>query len=254
MGAQVSLFGVPGLPLIETGDNLATLITHALRESGIGLQDRDVMVVTSKIISKAEGRWVDIETITPDSEALRVAEQCGKDPREVRLILDESVRVSRVKTGVLITQHKLGFTSANAGIDHSNTRAGGNWRLLLPLDPDRTAHDLRTAFHEAFGVTVAVILSDSHGRPFRFGTIGMAVGAAGIPALHDLRGQEDLFGEVLIGTEVGLADELAAAAGLVSGQVTEMLPVVVIRGLHLPVDEDSTAKDLVRPAHMDLYR
>lgn len=254
MNAHVSLMGVPGLPLIETGDNLAALISAALRESGIGLRDGDVVVVTSKIVSKAEGRWVDIGSITPDDESLRVAQQCTKDPREVRLILDESLRVSRVKPGVLITQHKLGFTCANAGIDHSNTRAGGNWRLLLPINPDKTAHDFRAAFREAFGVTVAVILSDSHGRPFRFGTVGMAIGSAGIPALHDLRGQTDLFGEVLIGTEVGLADELAAAAGLVSGQVTEMLPVVVIRGLSLPVDEDSTAKDLVRPVHMDLYR
>jgi coenzyme F420-0:L-glutamate ligase / coenzyme F420-1:gamma-L-glutamate ligase len=251
---QVQLTGLSGIPLIETGDDLATILTKTVHESGLALQQGDVLVITSKIVSKAEGRWVDLTSVVPDVEALRVAEQCGKDPREVAVILQESSRISRIRQGLLITEHKLGFISANAGMDHSNTRPGGEWRLLLPVDPDASARRLREALTASSGVAVGVIISDSHGRPFRMGTVGVAVGSAGLPALWDLRGHPDLFGNALQVTEVGFADEIAAAAGLVLGQSNEAIPAVLVRGLQYPVNETASAANLVRPREMDLYR
>lgn len=251
---QVSLTGIPDIPLIETGDDLAAILSQAIQGAGLTLQDGDVVVVTSKIASKAEGRWVDLATIVPDDEARRVADLTGKDPRDVMLVLQEAQRISRVGNNVLITQHKLGFVSANSAIDHSNTRPDGEWRLLLPVNPDGTARQLRSAFKETFGATVGVVISDSHGRPFRLGTVGTAVGAAGIPALWDLRGQPDLFGEKLRVTDVGFADEIAAAAGLVLGQAAEGIPAVIVRGLQYPVRDNDCAADLIRSEEMNLYR
>jgi coenzyme F420-0:L-glutamate ligase/coenzyme F420-1:gamma-L-glutamate ligase len=251
---QVLLIGVSGIPLIETGDDLAAVIIRAIQSNGLSLQNGDVVVITSKVVSKAEGRWVDLATVEPDEEARRVAAQCGKDPREVALILSEATRVSRMRQGVLIVEHRLGFVCANGGMDHSNTRPGGEWRLLLPIDPDSSARRLREAFNRHFGVKVGVVISDSHGRPFRLGTVGVAIGAAGLPALWDLRGRPDLFGTTLQATEVGFADELAAAAGLVLGQAAEGIPVVVIRGLNFPIEESACAASLVRPRDLDLYR
>ncbi len=251
---SLELLGVAGIPLIDTGDDLANIIAEALRKDNIGLRSGDVLVVTSKIVSKSEGRWIDLATVTPDEEAVRVAAQCGKDPREVAVILSESSEVSRVREGVLIVRHKLGFVCANAGMDHSNTRPGGQWRLLLPEDPDRSARVLRDRLGELFGVEIGVVISDSHGRPFRMGTEGVAIGSAGLPALWDLRGRPDLFGVALRVTDVGFADELAAAAGLVLGQAAEAIPAVVVRGLTYPVDPDQTAASLIRPRELDLYR
>lgn len=251
---QVQLIGVPGIPLVDTGDDLVTLISAALRDHHLTLNNGDVVVVTSKIISKAEGRWVDLNTVEPDAEAHEVANQCKKDPREVALVLSEAERISRIRPGVLIVEHRLGFVCANAGMDHSNTRPEGDWRLLLPLDPDASARQLRAGLSQAFDITIAVIISDSQGRPFRMGTVGAAIGAAGMPALWDLRGSPDLFGMTLQATEVGFADELAAAAGLVSGQADEGMPVVIVRGLNYPQDDASTARDLVRSRELDLYR
>jgi coenzyme F420-0:L-glutamate ligase/coenzyme F420-1:gamma-L-glutamate ligase len=251
---SVQLIPVPGIPLVETGDDLAGLIGAALEGARLSLEDGDVLVVTSKIVSKAEGRWVHLDTITPDEEAKRVAAECGKDPREVAVILGESSRISRLRGGVLIAEHRLGFVCANAGIDHSNARPGEGWRLLLPQDPDRAARLLRERFNDHFQAKVAVVISDSHGRPFRLGTVGVAVGAAGLPALRDLRGQPDLFGTKLRVTEVGFADELAAAAGLVMGQGAEAVPVVIVRGISYPIDEQARAADLNRPPELDLYR
>lgn len=251
---SIQLIGLSGIPLIDTGDDLATILAQSIRDAGQSLQNGDVLVVTSKIVSKSEGRWVDLNTVIPDPEALRVADECGKDPREVALILSESTAISRIRKGLLITRHRLGFISANAGMDHSNARAGGEWRLLLPLEPDASAHVLRDRLCADFGVTVALVISDSHGRPFRMGTVGVAVGSAGLPALWDLRGKPDLFGTALQVTEVGFADEIAAAAGLVLGQANEAIPAVLIRGLQYPFDEQSSAANLVRPSEMDLYR
>lgn len=251
---QVSLIGVPGIPLVQTGEDLVALIAEAIRGGGLSLQDGDVLVVTSKIVSKAEGRWVDLNTIAPDEEARQVATQCGKDPREVALILSEARRISRLRTGVLIVEQRLGLVCANAGIDHSNTRSGGEWRLLLPENPDASARALREQLGRHFAAQIGVVISDSHGRPFRLGTVGVAIGAAGLPALWNLRGLPDLFGVALQVTEVGFADELAAAGGLVLGQAAEGVPVVVIRGLAYPPDEHATAADLIRPRELDLYR
>jgi coenzyme F420-0:L-glutamate ligase/coenzyme F420-1:gamma-L-glutamate ligase len=251
---KVELIGVTGIPLIETGDDLVEIIRAAIAENRIQPQPGDILVITSKIVSKSEGRWVDLNTITPDAEALRVAEQCGKDPREVAVILDQSNEVSRIRQGVLIVRHKLGFVCANAGMDHSNTRPGSQWRLLLPENSDRSAVELRKRLIDAFGMSVAVVISDSHGRPFRMGTVGVAIGSAGLPALRDLRGSPDLFGTPLRVTDVGFADEVAAAAGLVLGQANESIPVVVVRGLKYPTEELQSTSNLIRPLDLDLYR
>lgn len=251
---RVELIGIAGIPLVQTGDDLAALIVQALRSSELSLLDRDVLVVTSKIVSKAEGRWVDLESITPGEEARRVASQCGKDPREVAIILSEAQSISRVRQGVLIVRHRLSFVCANAGVDHSNTRPGGQWRLLLPIDPDGTASAIRQRLEQYFHTTIGLIISDSHGRPFRMGTVGVAIGSAGLPALWNLRGKPDLFGTALQVTEVGFADELAAAAGLVLGQSNEGVPAAIIRGLAYPDDETARAADLIRPSDLDLYR
>ncbi len=251
---QVQIIGVPGIPLIQTGDDLVAILAEALQAAGLALQDGDVVVFTSKIVSKAEGRWVDLTTVEPDEEARRVAAQCGKDPREVAVILSEAQRISRLREGVLIVEHRLGFVCANAGMDHSNTRPDGEWRLLLPANPDTSARALREQIKVRMGVQVAVVISDSHGRPFRLGTLGVAIGAAGLPALRDLRGRPDLFGTALRVTEVGFADEIAAAAGLVLGQAAEGIPIAIVRGLEYPVDEHAAASDLIRPRELDLYR
>ena len=179
-----------------------------------------------------------------------------KDPRLVELILQESTAISRLKPGVLIVRHRLGFTSANAGIDRSNVpqNEGEETVLLLPLDPDASARQIRQVIEAQTGVSVAVIITDSHGRPFRMGTVGVAIGVAGIPALWDRRGEPDLYGYRLQHTDVGMADELSAAAGLLMGQADEATPVVVVRGLSYPVVENSAATDLVRPRTHDLYQ
>jgi coenzyme F420-0:L-glutamate ligase/coenzyme F420-1:gamma-L-glutamate ligase len=251
---QVQLIGLSGIPLIDTGDDLGSILRKSIVDFGLTLQSGDVLVITSKIVSKSEGRWVDLNSVTPDAEALRVAEECGKDPREVALILSESTHISRIRKNLLITEHRLGFISANAGMDHSNTRPGGNWRLLLPVDPDDSARRLRDQLSAEFGVTIGVVISDSHGRPFRLGVVGVAIGSAGLPTLWDLRGNPDLFGVTLQVTDVGFADEIAAAAGLVLGQANEAIPAVLVRGLTYPISETARAADLIRPPEMNLYR
>lgn len=239
--------------MVQPGDDVARLIVDRLEAGGITLIHGDVVVITSKLISKAEGRFVDLSQVTPSEKAQEVAARVHKDPRLVELILRESTEISRMRGEVLIVRHRLGFTLANAGIDHSNVGPmGEQWVLLLPEDPDRSARELRERFGEYTGVRPGVVISDSHGRPFRMGTVGVAVGLAGIPALWDMRGQTDLYGRPLRVTVTGLGDEIAAAAGLVSGQGAEGLPVVLTRGLDLP-DGDGQAADLVRPVEQDLY-
>ncbi len=248
------LMSLPGIPLVQPGDDLAHLIRDSLRSADLTLQDGDVLVVTSKIVSKAEGRLLDLRTLTPSARAEDIAAKTGKDPRLVEAVLSECTGVSRIRMGVLIVRHRLGFTSANAGIDHSNVGPNGEeWVLLLPVDPDASAARLRDALHAATGVQVGIVISDTHGRPFRLGNTGVAVGVAGIPALLDLRGRPDLFGRVLQATDIALADEIAAAADLLSGQAAEGLPVTLVRGLRFP-PFDGRATDLVRPPEMDLYQ
>jgi len=251
--SQLALIALPGLPLVRPGDDLAALITASLAEAEVTLDARDVLVVTSKLVSKAEGRFVDLATVTPSLRAVEVAAQTHKDPRLVELILRESTAISRLRADVLIVRHRLGFTLANAGIDHSNIGAENDERvLLLPEDPDGSARRLRAALRTQTGVAPGIVISDSHGRPFRLGTVGVAIGLAGIPAVADLRGGRDLFGRVLRVTVTGLADEIATAAGLLSGQAAEGRPVVLVRGLALP-ESDAAASDLVRPRELDLY-
>lgn len=242
-----------GIPMVQPGDDIAALIVDALAETGLTLTDGDVLVITSKIVSKAEGRTVRLADVTPGNEAHKYAEITGKDPRLVELVLRESRVVSRAARGVLVTEHKLGFVSANAGIDQSNTADGDDGALLLPEDPDAAATQLREQLQASTGATAGVILSDSHGRPFRMGNIGVALGVAGLPALLDLRGESDLFGRTLQISMVGYADLVASAAALVTGEGSEGRPVVLVRGLNFP-PLDGRASDLHRPADKDLYR
>lgn len=249
---QIVISPLPGIPLIEPGDDLASAILSALQADGNRLQSGDVLVVTSKIVSKAEGRIVNLADVVPSAEAVRLAEITGKDPRLVELVLRESVAVSRVASGVLVTRHRLGFTAANAGVDQSNVERGDEQALLLPIDPDASAAALRERLRERTGIAPAVVISDSQGRPFRMGGIGVAVGVAGMPALVDLRGQADLFGRVLKITLQAYADLVASAAQLVTGEGAEGWPVVLVRGLRVPPGE-GRASDLYRKPEHDLY-
>ena len=241
---------------MQPGDDVTRHLLAALDRAGLTLRDGDVLAIAQKIISKAEGRLVLLAGVEPGEEARRLAGQVGKDPRLVELILRESEAVSRVGPGVLIVRHRLGFTSANAGIDRSNvqTQSGAEEAvLLLPLDPDTSARRIRETILGHAGVAVGVVITDSHGRPFRLGTVGVAIGAAGIPALWDRRGETDRYGYRLQHTDVGVADEIAAAAGLLMGQAAEGRPAVLLRGLRLP-PADGRAADLIRPKELDLYR
>lgn len=249
MGA-VDLRALPGIPMVEPGDDLATLIGEGLVRAGLELRSGDVIVVAQKIVSKAEGRAVDLASVTPSARAVELAAEVQKDPRLVELILSESVRVVRSRPNVLIVEHRLGFVMANAGIDQSNVapQDGVERALLLPLDPDSSAEALRAKLSAS-----AVVIIDSFGRAWRRGTVGIAIGAAGLPALLDLRGNPDLFGRVLQVSISGFADEIAAAASLVMGQGDEAQPVVLIRGLAWSAPANPAA-ELVRPAAEDMFR
>lgn len=244
---------LPGFPLVVAGDDVATLICHALDGAGLSLVDGDVLVVTSKILSKAAGRVVVLADVEPSADAHHYAAVTGKDPRMVELVLRESNGVSRAARGVLVVEHRLGFVCANAGIDQSNLEDGEARALLLPVDPDVDAATLRAAMRQAYGADVGVIVSDSHGRPFRNGNIGVALGVAGMPGVLDLRGERDLYGRDLKITIQGYADLVASAAQLVTGEGAEGRPVVLVRGLAYPAG-DGRGTDLNRDAANDLYR
>jgi coenzyme F420-0:L-glutamate ligase/coenzyme F420-1:gamma-L-glutamate ligase len=253
--ARLSLEAVPGIGLVAAGDDVARLILDAVAANQQVLQSGDILVVAQKIVSKAEGRVVELATVEPGAAARALAAEVDKDARLVELILRESRRVVRKRPGVLIVEHKLGFVMANAGIDQSNaTPEGASPRaILLPEAPDRSAAALREKIGAASGVAVGVVISDSFGRAWRRGTAGVAIGAAGVPTVRDLRGQPDLHGRVLEVSITGFADEVAAAASLVMGQGAEGLPVVIVRGLDLDAPHQ-TAADIVRPAEEDLFR
>ena len=258
-----------GIPLIRHGDNLAEVVVDALYQNKIDLQDGDILVFAQKVISKAEGRTVNLATVTPSQRAIELAKQTEKDPRVVELILQESSEVLRARVGAIIVEHKLGFVCANAGIDHSNVDSRsddfsrpkqatevattGERVLLLPADPDRSAENMLNEIQSKSGKRVGVLIIDSHGRAWRNGTVGIAIGIAGIPGLEDLRGREDLFGYKLQVTQVGVADELAAAASLMMGQAAEGIPVAHVRGFPYPLREASL-KELIRPKEQDLFR
>jgi coenzyme F420-0:L-glutamate ligase / coenzyme F420-1:gamma-L-glutamate ligase len=246
---------LPGLPLIRAGDDLVELIASALKLNGLTLRAGDVLVVAQKVVSKAEGRVVDLATIEPAAKAVALAAAVDKDPRLVEVILSESVRVVRARRGVLIVEHRLGFIMANGGVDQSNVGAPDGFRrvLLLPENPDRSAETLRRGLAALTGADVAVVINDSFGRPWRRGTASVAIGAAGLPSLIDLRGRLDLYGRRLEVSVVGFADEVAAAASLLMGQADEALPAILIRGLRWSAPE-SAAATIIRPRNEDLFR
>ena len=251
---QIVLSALPHFPLIQPGDYLVAIILQGLREASLELRDDDVLVLASKIVSKAEGRTVALNSVEPGARAKELGERTGKDTREIELMLRESTEVVRARPGLIITRHKLGFVSANAGIDHSNVAPGeSECVILLPEDPDASARELRERVNQETGRHVGVIIADSHGRPHRLGTVGVAIGAAGLPAVEDWRGREDLFGYTLQHTEIGLADMIASAATLLLGQAREGTPIVHVRGVvHSP--GEGAARDLIRPREMDLFQ
>jgi coenzyme F420-0:L-glutamate ligase/coenzyme F420-1:gamma-L-glutamate ligase len=255
MRARLELVPLEGFPLVEPGDDLAQLLANALAGNGLALQRGDVLVIAQKIVSKAEGRYVRLAEVTPGPRAVALAAQTGKDARQVELILGESREVIRVAPGVIIVEHRNGYVHANAGIDRSNIASDGDDPrvLLLPRDPDGSAGSLRRRLAELTGVAPQVILNDSAGRAWRNGTVGIAIGSAGLAPLRNQVGERDLFGNVLQVTEAAVADELAAAASLVMGQAAEARPVVLARGAGLQSAEGGS-DTLLRDRSRDLFR
>ncbi|MCP5093413.1 MAG: coenzyme F420-0:L-glutamate ligase [Gammaproteobacteria bacterium] len=248
---RLELTGLHNIPLVNAGDDLAELLVAALHDNGVRLETNDVLVVAQKIVSKAEGRLVSLDQVVPTEEAVRRARETGKDPRLVELILRESVEIIRQSSNLIITENRLGFVMANAGIDQSNVANGT--ALLLPDDPDDSAACLRDGLKRRCGVRIGVIVADSIGRAWRNGIVGHAIGTAGIPAVVDLRGTMDLYGRTLRVTEVALADEMAAAATLIMGQGGEGIPAVLIRGFGA-FDDSTKSNTLVRDKAQDLFR
>ena len=252
---RVEIIGLPGVPMVQPGDDLAALAISALVDAAVAPEPGDVLVIAQKIVSKAEDRFVDVAQVTPSDAAKALAAQTGKDARFCEVVLSESKRIVRHRENLIIVEHRRGWVMANAGIDHSNVAPGdGHERvLLLPVDPDASARAIREELVASYRVPIAVIISDSFGRPFRRGTVGIALGTAGLPSVIDWRGHPDLFGRALEVTETGFADEIAAAASLVMGQADEALPMVLVRGLRWTAPEADGAA-LVRPPEHDLFR
>jgi coenzyme F420-0:L-glutamate ligase/coenzyme F420-1:gamma-L-glutamate ligase len=252
---QLTLTVIPGIPLIAAGDDLGGIIIDAMVKCGLTPIDGDIIVVAQKVVSKAQGRFVNLETVEPSAHAREVATRVERDPRLVEVILSESVRVVREHRSVLIVEHRSGHVTANAGVDRSNVSASpnGDVVLLLPEDADAAAAKLRAQIEKRFARRIGVIVNDSFGRPWRQGTVGVALGAAGVPALNDLRGRPDLYGRPLEVTVTAFADEVASAASLLMGQSAEAHPVVVVSGFTID-DRDVPAKALIRPIAEDLFR
>jgi coenzyme F420-0:L-glutamate ligase/coenzyme F420-1:gamma-L-glutamate ligase len=252
---SLTLTPLPGIPMVRPGDDLAALLIAACTRAGLTPENGDVLAVAQKIVSKAEGRYVDLAAVAPSARAQSLAAEVDKDPRLVEVILAESRRVVRKRPGVLIVEHRLGFIMANAGVDRSNVDPGCGAEpvLLLPREPDASAAYLRARLDAHFRRKLAVIITDSWGRPWRHGTVGVALGAAGIPALLDMRGRPDLFGHALRVTQTGFADEIASAASLLMGQSDEAQPAVLVHGLDW-TQPPAPAATLIRAADEDLFR
>jgi coenzyme F420-0:L-glutamate ligase/coenzyme F420-1:gamma-L-glutamate ligase len=249
---SLEIVGLPTMPEVRPGDDLIGMIGDSIEASGFGLRSDDILVVTQKIVSKAEGRLVDLREIEPSAFALEFASQWDKDPRQVEVVLRESKRVVRMDRGVLITETRHGFVCANAGVDASNVEA--ETVCLLPVDPDASAHAIRRGLSDRFGVKPGVIISDSFGRPWRLGIVNVAIGIAGLPALIDYRGQYDDAGYELHVTVIAVADELACAAELVSNKL-DRRPVTLIRGYRPPLEmPNGSGQDLVLDPARDMFR
>jgi coenzyme F420-0:L-glutamate ligase / coenzyme F420-1:gamma-L-glutamate ligase len=248
---------LPGIPLIKSGDNLIQFILESLAQAEIDLVDGDILMLAQKIVSKSEGRWMNLAQVQPSERAMDLANEIEKDARLIELILQESRSVLRTRPGTIIVEHRLGFVCANAGIDHSNVAGEGNpaeeWVLLLPQDPDQSAALLRDGIKVKTGADIGVMIIDSHGRAWRLGVVGTTIGISGVPGLVDLRGEADLFGYNLRITQIAAADELAAAASLVMGQAAEGTPVVHVRGFPYPLRQSSLG-ELLRPQELDMFR
>lgn len=248
---------LPDFPMVQSGDDLAQMIVDVCQKNAIFIKDGDIFVLAQKIVSKSEGRLVSYATITPSHQALELEKITKKDPRFIELVLSQSKKVVRAKYNTLIVEHKKGFICANAGIDHSNLSDQGelaeDWVLLLPEDSDQSAAFIRSGIEKKTDKKIGILIIDSHGRPWRNGTVGVTIGVSGLPALVDLRGQEDLSGFKLKVTTVGAADELAAGASLLMGQAAEKTPVVHVSGFPYPRRE-SALNELIRPEEEDLFR
>ncbi len=256
-GNALNLITLADFPMIQKGDNLPDILNACLEVNRIDLQDGDVLVIAQKVISKAEGRKVNLKSVTVSAEAEQLAEKTDKDPRIVELILKESKMVLRHRPGLIVVEHKLGFVCANAGIDRSNVKQDGGPEdesvLLLPEDPDRSAREIRLNLEKIWGQKIGVLIIDSHGRAWRNGTVGISIGFSGLPGIVDLRGEPDLFGYELKVTQIAAVDELAAAASLMMGQADEGLPVVHVRGFPYPL-RDGSFMELPRDIESDLFR
>ena len=255
MAGRINIIALKGVPLVHPGDDLVEIIINALTLSDECLKNDDILVVAQKIISKAEGRIVALDSVSPSERAEKLAIELGKDPRQIELVLQESREIVRSKPGVVIVEQNLGLVMANAGIDRSNVvqQSDQEYVLLLPVDPDASSNRLREKINKRLGVKVGIIINDSIGRAWRIGTTGHAIGVAGLPAVIDLRGEKDMFGKELLVSEQAVADELASAASLLQGQASEALPIVVIRGFKSNAT-NQTAKALIRQRDMDMFR
>jgi coenzyme F420-0:L-glutamate ligase/coenzyme F420-1:gamma-L-glutamate ligase len=251
---QLTLLAVPDFPLVEPGNELASMTSDACLKAGIALNDGDVVVIAQKIVSKAEGRYVNLSDVTPSAQSKALAIQLKKDPRLVELVLSESTQIIRAENNVLIVAHRLGYIMANAGIDQSNiSHAEGERALLLPIDPDGSAAHIKERLDRTFNIECGVVINDSFGRPWRNGVVGVAIGAAGVNSLQSFVNRPDLFGRPLRVTEIATADEIAASASLLMGQAAEGCPVVILRGLKRSANPLPAAA-LIRPANQDLFR
>lgn len=257
MSKSLTLTPLASFPRIQPGDLIADLIYEVVEQNDIQIEDNDIFVIAQKIVSKSEGRLVKLSDVIPSSRAIELANYLLKDPRLVELILRESKSILRTRPGTIIVEHKLGFVCANAGIDHSNVfplyGESDDWVLLLPENPDRSADMIRSSLEVVSSKKVGIMIIDSHGRAWRLGTVGIAIGLSGIPGLVDMRGIKDLSGYVLKSTQIAAADELAAAASLVMGQASEGTPVIHVRGFPYPLREGSFS-ELKRPLEEDLFR
>jgi coenzyme F420-0:L-glutamate ligase/coenzyme F420-1:gamma-L-glutamate ligase len=249
--SSIIIYPLPGLPEVLPGDDLAALLCAAAGNAGLSFSDGDVIVVAQKVVSKAEGARVALNTVTPGPKAREWARQWNKDPRQVEVVLRESTRILRMERGILIAETRHGFVCANAGVDLSNS-GGIEIAILLPEDSDRSAHKLREAIRTATGADVAVIVADSFGRPWRQGLTQVALGVAGLAPLIDLRGERDTEGRPMHVTVIAVADELACAADLVCGK-TRRVPAALIRGYRGP-QREGTGQDIIRPEQEDLFR